>query len=121
MTWTASFADNRTEENLTHQVAGHDGEAERRSTMAFNPGSHKSTFDIKIAICAAMKTIIDRRTSVQDAYNNLDTENLGIAEMERAAYVDAMRCFEKALNQLEIAQMFAVKALHTRANAGLKD
>jgi len=125
MTWTANFTDNRTGENLTHHVSGHDGEAERRCAMGFNPGGHKPTFDIKIACCAAMQTVIRMRAAakgeIERRHEEAKARGVVLDQREHDAFTDSMRGFAHALTLIEDAQMNAVKALHTRANAGLKD
>ena len=127
MTWTANYTDNRTGENKTHHMSGHDGEAERRVALPFNPSGHEETWQTKIACCAAMKTIERHRDATRAAFARREQE---IAESkpakvmdvrERYAFEDALRGFATALTHLQTASMFAVSALHARANAGLSD
>ena len=98
----------------SHNVSGaHDDEAGRRCAMHFNPSAPRPTDKIKSFHAAAMKAVIDERNSIAKPADDATSA-------EKAAYGDAMRCFATALTHLETAQMFAVKGLHTRSNAGIK-
>ena len=122
MTWIANFTDNRTGEDMKHHVSGHDGEAERRCGMAFNPGKHQGTFEVKIACCAAMQTLIRQRDAIKAEHQRRLEESTASEPIDRreiGAFQDSMRGIAHALTLIEDAQMNGVKALHTRANAGL--
>ena len=96
-----------------HSVTGSSfEESSRRCAMSFNPGKHEPTEKIKGFVAAAMESVIEQRDKVPPLGE-------GSSDAERKAHGDSMRCFATALTHLESAQMFAVKGLHTRANAGL--
>lgn len=90
-------------------------EAAQRCGLKFNPGGHAATERIKVACAAAMKTIIDEREQLAMVPGGQD-----VTEEDVTANWAMLRCMATALTHLEAAQMFAVKGLHTRANAGLK-
>ena len=101
----------------THTVGGpHDDEAGRRCAIGFNPSSHEPTDKIKAFCATAMKAVMDERDKLRKP-EPVEGGTYPDAR-EVAAYSDAMRCFATALTHLETAQMFAVKGLHTRKNAG---
>ena len=96
-----------------HSISGsHDDEAARRCALGFNPSGHEPTEKIKAFHAAAMKAVIDERAKL------IRPDDVPGNEAEIAGYNDAMRGFATALTHLETAQMFAVKALHARKNAG---
>ena len=82
-------------------------EATRRCALAFNPSAHMPTARLKAFFAAAMQAVDDERQAL------LETE-----PPATTGHGDAMRCFATAMTHLEAAQMFAVKGLHARANAG---
>ena len=100
-------------------------EAGRRCALHFNPGSHEPTEKIKLFCAAAMKAIIDEGTRIHNDFQariaEIKEKGLILPDAEQEAYGDAMRCFATALTHLEAGQMFAVKGLHTRANAGITE
>ena len=122
MTFTAHFSH---DDAKYHLSASSDGEAGRRCDLGFNPGNHAPTHKIKLACAAAMQSVINERDATIAKYAKRDQE-LGekgekMPTREYEAHGDALRCFATALTHLETAQMFAVKGLHTRANAGVRD
>lgn len=107
--------------DFNHDVSGSGtDEAGRRCALGFNPGTHEATDKVKVMCAGAMKAIIDEREKARTAYQTM-REGKGVNELEVEAYVDAMRCFDTALADIEKAQMAGVKGLHTRANAGITD
>lgn len=79
-------------------------------------------FNPTIAGAVFMQTVIDARNRTKSGYIAKQRQatagaNATPSEVERAAYDDAMRCFDKALLDAEVAVTFGVKALHAKANA----
>ena len=97
-----------------HVSASLTDEAGSRCGLMFNPGGHLDTEKIKGFSAAAMQSVIDVRNQIPPLPENA-------TEGEKAARTASMRCCATALTHLEAAQMFGVKALHTRANAGVTD
>ena len=94
-------------------------EAARRCGLSFNPGGHRETELVKTACAVAMKAIMDQRDYINEQFQaRARTHELPPAETD--AQKDMLRCMATALTKLEAAQMFAVKGLHTKANAGVK-
>ena len=91
-------------------------EAARRCGVKFNPGGHLATDMVKGFCTAAMRSVMDERDRMCEKARGSE-----MTEADSAAHSDMMRCMATALTHLEAAQMFAVKGLHTRANAGLSD
>ena len=87
-------------------------EAGRRCALSINPNCDPVTEAIKVFHAAAMERVIRARNAIPRPADDATSS-------EKAAYGDAMRCFATALTHLETAQMFAVKGLHTRSNAGV--
>ena len=97
----------------THRVsASLTDEAGSRCGLSFNPGGHLGTEKVKGFSAAAMQAVIDERNQISPLPEHATAA-------EKAARAASMRCCATALTHLETAQMFAVKALHTRANAGM--
>ena len=98
----------------SHHVAGAmTGEAGRRCALQYNPTGDAITDRVKVAFASTMQTLIHERDTTTRPGKDATAE-------EMAAYSDKMRCIATALTDLEKAQMMGVKALHTRANAGVK-
>ena len=91
----------------------HTDEAGRRCALSFHPdGQHSEAEAIKVFHAAAMERVICARNAIPRPGGDATSS-------EKAAYGDAMRCFATSLTHLETAQMFAVRGLHTRPNAGV--
>ena len=69
---------------------------------------------VKGFFAASMQSVIDVRNSIPPLPATATAEH-------KAAHGDWMRCCATALTELETGQMFAVRALFTRSNAGVKD
>lgn len=121
MSFQATFDDG--EGAAVSVSAAHDGEAGRRCGLKFNPGQHEGTRTVKGFCASAMQSIINQRDRIQaeHAKRAKEAEEAGEAldMREFAAFDDSMRGIKHALDLLEDAQMNGVKALYTRANAGL--
>ena len=74
----------------------------------------RTTELVRVAHAAAMQALIEQRNQTKPPS---PFPEVATAE-ERAAHSARMRCIATALTHLETAQMFAVRALHTAANAG---
>lgn len=115
MSFSASMSHSDGTGTRYHNVSGPShGEAGSCVALAFNPGGDKATDKVKLAHAVAMQTLIDER-------NTTAKPDETAPAAEHAAYGAKMRCIATALTHLETAQMFGVKALHTRSNAGLSD
>ena len=68
---------------------------------------------VKAFFTAAMQSVVVQR-------DKLVPPEGGATFEEIAAYNDAKRTFATAMTYLEAAQMFAVRGLHTKSNAGVK-
>ena len=104
MTFSAQFNDG-VNANPHHVSAARDGEAGKRCSMDFGMADEKVAV-IKVACGAAMQTIINARDGTP---NPAEEDAKG-----REEYGNAMRYYDKALTQLEYAQMFAVKGLFAK-------
>lgn len=122
MSFVATFSGPNSADNFSLS-AGSQEEAGRRCGLHFNPGAHVPTQRVKGFAAAAMQAIINERNTMQFEHERRKEEAAATGATldvrEEQAFQDSMRCIATALTAFENGQMFAVKALHTRANIGL--